>query len=67
MTDDDEIIAQRIAGKSVRAIAEAQHCNVAAVNEAIDRWAALYTSSGFDPFRCIGSARRTLPIYGPAM
>ncbi len=37
---DDEIIQQRIAGRSVRAIAKAQHCSVAQVNEAIDRWAA---------------------------
>jgi hypothetical protein len=37
--DDDTIIRQRIAGRSVRAIAKAQHCSVAQVNEAIDRWA----------------------------
>jgi hypothetical protein len=37
--NDDEIIQQRIAGRSVRAIAKAQHCSVAQVDEAIDRWA----------------------------
>jgi transposase len=37
---DDDIIQLRISGHSVRAIAKAQHCSVAQVNEAIDRWAA---------------------------
>jgi Mor family transcriptional regulator len=35
--NDDAIIKQRIAGKSVRAIAKTQRCSVAQVNEAIDR------------------------------
>jgi transposase len=38
--NDDEIIRQRIAGKSVRAIAKAQGVSVATVNKTIDRWAA---------------------------
>jgi hypothetical protein len=38
--NDDAIIKQRIAGKSVRAIAKTQRCSVGQVNEAIDRWAA---------------------------
>jgi hypothetical protein len=37
---DDAIIKQRIRGRSVRAIAKAQHTTVAAINEAIDRWTA---------------------------
>lgn len=37
--DDDQIIAQCIAGKSVRAIAKAQGTTVAAINKAIDAWA----------------------------
>jgi hypothetical protein len=37
---DDDIIHQPIAGRSVRAIAKAQGTSTAAVNEAIDRWAA---------------------------
>lgn len=37
--DDDQIIAQRIAGKSVRAIAKAADISADEVNEAIDHWA----------------------------
>jgi hypothetical protein len=37
--DDDQIIAQRIAGKSVRAIAKAAYISVAEVNRIIDAWA----------------------------
>jgi hypothetical protein len=38
--NDDTIIRDRIAGKSVRAIAEAQRIPESAVNDAIDRWAS---------------------------
>jgi hypothetical protein len=37
--DDDFIVRQRIAGRSVRAIAKALSISVADVNRAIDRWA----------------------------
>lgn len=37
--DDDAIIRQRIAGRSVHAIAKAQGCSVAEVNRVIDLWA----------------------------
>jgi hypothetical protein len=37
--DDDLIVRQRIAGRSVRAIAKALSISVAEVNRAIDRWA----------------------------
>ncbi|MBO0757964.1 MAG: hypothetical protein J2P54_19130 [Bradyrhizobiaceae bacterium] len=37
--DDDQIIAQRIAGKSVRSIAKLQGCSVTQVNQVIDAWA----------------------------
>jgi len=37
--DDDLIVRQRIAGRSVRAIAKALSISVADVNRAIDRWA----------------------------
>jgi hypothetical protein len=37
--DDDLIVRQRIAGRSVRAIAKALNIGVAEVNRAIDRWA----------------------------
>ena len=40
MTDDD-IIRQRISGKSVRAIAKAQGRSVAEVNAVIDRWSSV--------------------------
>ncbi len=40
MTDDD-IIRQRISGRSVRAIAKARRCSVADVNAVIDRWASV--------------------------
>jgi hypothetical protein len=36
---DDDIIRQRIAGSSVRAIAKAQSTSVSAINEAIYSWA----------------------------
>jgi hypothetical protein len=36
--NDDDIIRQCIAGKSVRAIAKARRHSVAQVNEVIDRW-----------------------------
>jgi len=40
MTDDDDLIVrQRIAGRSLRAIAKALSISVAEVNRAIDRWA----------------------------
>jgi hypothetical protein len=39
--NDDGIIQQRIAGRSVRAIAKAQGQSVAQVNEVIDRWPEL--------------------------
>jgi hypothetical protein len=39
--NDDVIIQQRISGRSVRAIAKAQGCSVAQINQAIDRWAEL--------------------------
>jgi hypothetical protein len=38
--NDEEIIRQRISGRSVRAIAKAWRAIVAEINEAIDRWAA---------------------------
>lgn len=38
--NDDELIEQRIRGRSVRAIAKAQGCSIAQINEAIDHWAA---------------------------
>lgn len=37
--EDDDIIRQRIAGRSVHAIAGTQGCTVAEVNRVIDRWA----------------------------
>ncbi|HEY2529283.1 MAG TPA: hypothetical protein VGJ20_15270 [Xanthobacteraceae bacterium] len=37
MTDDDQIIQQRINGRSVREIAKAQGCSVAEVNFVIER------------------------------
>lgn len=40
MKDDDQIIRQRIDGRSVRAIASARRTTVSAINEAIDRWAS---------------------------
>jgi hypothetical protein len=43
-TDDDEIIKQRIAGSSVRAIAKACGSSVAEVNRVIDRWAEMTVS-----------------------
>jgi hypothetical protein len=36
---DDQIIARRIAGKSVHAIAKTAHVSVAEVNRVIDAWA----------------------------
>jgi hypothetical protein len=39
MTDDD-IIRQRISGRSVRAFAKERGYSVARVNEAVDRWAS---------------------------
>jgi hypothetical protein len=38
---DDEIIQQRIAGGSVRAIANAQRRGVAEINAVIDRWSSV--------------------------
>lgn len=38
---DDEIIQQRIAGRSVRAIANAQRRSVAEINAVIDRWSSV--------------------------
>jgi hypothetical protein len=38
---DDEIIQQRIAGRSVRAIAHAQRRGVAEINAVIDRWSSV--------------------------
>jgi hypothetical protein len=38
---DDEIIQQRIAGRSVRAIANAQRRGVAEINAVIDRWSSV--------------------------
>jgi hypothetical protein len=38
--NDDDIIRQRVSGRSVRAIAQDRRCSVAQVNEVIDRWAA---------------------------
>jgi hypothetical protein len=40
MSADDDIIRQRISGRSVREIAKARRCSVAQINEAIDRWTA---------------------------
>jgi hypothetical protein len=37
--DEDRIIAERISGKSVRAIAKSQGCSVAQVNHVVDAWA----------------------------
>jgi hypothetical protein len=45
MTDDDSIIAQRIAGKSVRAIAKSARTSVSEVNAVIDRWASVALTS----------------------
>jgi hypothetical protein len=36
--NDDEVIRQRISGRSARAIAKAQGCSVAEVNKALDRF-----------------------------
>jgi hypothetical protein len=36
--NDDDIIRQRIAGKSVRAIAKTQRRSAAEINAVIDRW-----------------------------
>ena len=36
--NDDEVIKQRISGRSVRAIAKAQGCSVVEVNKALDRF-----------------------------
>ena len=36
--NDDEVIRQRISGRSVRAIAKAQGCSVPEVNQALDRF-----------------------------
>lgn len=38
---DDEIVQQRIAGKSMRAIAKAQRRSVAEINSVIDRWSSV--------------------------
>lgn len=37
--DEDQIIAQRLVGKSVRAIAKAAHVSAAEINAVIDAWA----------------------------
>jgi hypothetical protein len=39
LMDEDQIIAERISGKSVRAIAKSQGCSVAQVNHVVDAWA----------------------------
>jgi hypothetical protein len=39
--NDDAIIKQRIAGKSVRAIAKAQRRSVSEINAVIDRWSSV--------------------------
>jgi hypothetical protein len=54
--NDDDIIRQRIAGRSVRAIAKAQGCSAAQVNEAIDRWSACAINA---------ETRRVLGYLGP--
>src|SRR5215469_11499413 len=36
--NDDEIVQQRVSGRSARAIARAQGCSVAEVNKALDRF-----------------------------
>jgi tRNA(Ile2) C34 agmatinyltransferase TiaS len=43
--NDDDIIRQRIAGKSVRAIAKSARTSVSEVNAVIDRWASVALTS----------------------
>ena len=58
--NDDVIIQQRISGRSVRAITNAQGCSVAQINQAIDRWA----ESAIDDKHALSRARQTRPIAG---
>jgi len=45
-TDEEDIIEQRIRGRSVRAIAKARGCSIKDVHEALDRFAAATIDDG---------------------
>jgi hypothetical protein len=65
--NDDEIIRQRIAGKSVRAIAKTQRRSVAEINTVIDRWASVALTAEAASMGSLLSLPGTMSCSGPFM